>query len=217
MLEILAMFTMLIDHIGAVFFPDIGAYRMIGRLSMPLYTYGIVQGFRHSRHRGRYALRLLAIATVSQPFFALIWPGELNIVFAFSAGLLTLYALEQAPAWADRLSGLAKTAGDVFFRPLILLFAALGFTLIPMDYGLYTLLLLLLYRYGRSWSVLLGGHFTLNLVATPWLGPIQHLSILGTILIILPFNFPRLTTKRWFYRAFYPAHLAIIVLLSLYY
>lgn len=213
MLESVAMLTMLIDHIGVAFYPDILLLRVIGRLAMPLYTYGIVRGFHHTRSRGRYALRLLVIACVSQPFWEVFYPGQLNMVFAFLAGLLTLWALEAAPVWADHLPGLAGKAGKVLFRLLILVIAVLCFTTIEMSYSLYGLALLLLYYYTHSWHLLLLGHFVLNIIALPSLGPIQLFSILGTVLIILPFDYPRLVVGRWLYRVFYPAHLALLVAL----
>ncbi|NLH02388.1 MAG: fimbrial assembly protein, partial [Clostridiales bacterium] len=43
-IKMLAIVTMLIDHIGAIFFPQIPLFRIIGRLSFPLFCFFIAQG-----------------------------------------------------------------------------------------------------------------------------------------------------------------------------
>ena len=43
MLKLIAMLTMLVDHIGLLFFPEIMAFRIVGRIAMPLFAYGIAQ------------------------------------------------------------------------------------------------------------------------------------------------------------------------------
>ena len=42
MLMIIACISMLIDHIGIVFFPNMDGFRIIGRLAMPIYSYSNV-------------------------------------------------------------------------------------------------------------------------------------------------------------------------------
>lgn len=65
-LKLIALITMLIDHIGAVLFPQIALLRIIGRVSFPLYAFLAAEGCRYSRDRGRYALRLGIFALVSE-------------------------------------------------------------------------------------------------------------------------------------------------------
>lgn len=43
-LKIIACVTMLIDHIGMMFFPDVVVWRIIGRLSMPLFAFTFAEG-----------------------------------------------------------------------------------------------------------------------------------------------------------------------------
>ena len=42
-IQMIAALTMLIDHIGMVFFPSAIGFRAIGRLSFPLFAFGIAE------------------------------------------------------------------------------------------------------------------------------------------------------------------------------
>ena len=82
---------MVIDHIGAVFFPDIMILRFIGRISFPIYAFLLVQGYLHTSNNSKrikkYAERLILFAILSEISFDLcfynqpIWPGYQNIFF----------------------------------------------------------------------------------------------------------------------------------------
>ncbi|MFB2921097.1 TraX family protein [Aerosakkonema funiforme] len=43
-IKVLAALLMLVDHIGAIFFPKIFVLRIVGRLSFPLFAWLIGQG-----------------------------------------------------------------------------------------------------------------------------------------------------------------------------
>ena len=47
-IQFIAALTMLIDHIGMVFFPSVIGFRAIGRLSFPLFAFGIAEGVRYT-------------------------------------------------------------------------------------------------------------------------------------------------------------------------
>ena len=47
-LKMIALVTMLTDHIGAIFYPDMIALRVIGRIAFPIYCFLLVQGFLHT-------------------------------------------------------------------------------------------------------------------------------------------------------------------------
>ena len=56
-IQFIAALTMLIDHIGMVFFPSAIGFRAIGRLSFPLFAFGIAEGVRYTHCFGLYAER----------------------------------------------------------------------------------------------------------------------------------------------------------------
>lgn len=214
-LEWIAMLTMLVDHIGAVFFPDELWLRAIGRIAMPLYTYGIVRGYALTRNRRRYALRLLVIAAAAQLPYRILWDPSLpwylpfNIVFGYLMGIGVFAVLDAVPRWVERLARRPVPVLTRILQGALVLLAFFLFWLAPVEGGRYTLGLLLLYRYVKWKWVLVVGHLLLNLYWTPLLD-IETLSVISTILLILPVRYPPLMKGRWFYRAFYPLHLAVL-------
>lgn len=204
MLPVIAMTTMLIDHIGMMFFPEQSVYRIIGRIAFPLYCWFLVQGYRYTRHLGRYMRRLLALACLSQvPYSLAAGRWELNVIFTLLLCLTALYALERVqPEWKKLLS-------------LGAILCALA--IVPMDYGLYGLLLVLVYRYLDNWKLLLG-HLLIDAAYWAFSGPgygLQLFSLLGSLLVVLPVPQRLPGRARWIYRSFYPAHLAILYLVWL--
>ena len=49
-LKLFAASFMLIDHIGILFFPEIMIFRILGRISFPIFAFLVVEGFMHTRN-----------------------------------------------------------------------------------------------------------------------------------------------------------------------
>ena len=124
-LKIIALVTMIIDHVGLVFFqPYPQAYwiaRSIGRLAFPLYCFLLVEGFVHTRDVKRYVGRLLLFAVISEIPFDIVnnqfhieqtLAGYLqglviqqNVFFTLAIGLIALWGYvrlnnQRQPVWA---------------------------------------------------------------------------------------------------------------------
>ncbi len=81
-LKLIAALTMLVDHIGVVFYPDLDWLRVIGRISFPLFIWLLVQGESHTKDIWRYGLRLGLLGLISQPIYQVTFDTEyLNILF----------------------------------------------------------------------------------------------------------------------------------------
>lgn len=70
-LKIIAIITMLIDHIAAYFYKEVNSdtyflLRSIGRIAMPIFAYLIVQGYFHTKNLKQYIFRMFILATVTQ-------------------------------------------------------------------------------------------------------------------------------------------------------
>jgi len=95
-IKLIAILTMIIDHIGLFFFPDIVAFRLIGRISFPLFAWLIANGAYHTKNSDLYLKRLFILACISQiPFtVANVLIGHhlwfFNVVFTLSLGLAAI-------------------------------------------------------------------------------------------------------------------------------
>lgn len=204
-MQFLAMLTMLIDHVGLLFFPDQPLWRIIGRIAFPLYAYALAQGHQHTSSHSKYVVRLFSIAVVSQIPYQLVFDtNELNVVASLCVAAILLRVL-------DRLS-------HSWISFMLIAFVCILFEIFPFEYGAYGLLLMLIFNYMKSGPMLLGMHLLLNLAALftyGWL--IQLFSIIPTILIVYGPNLWRRLEAwrmpRWFWRLFYPAHLAVLALI----
>ncbi|UVI31151.1 conjugal transfer protein TraX [Paenibacillus spongiae] len=206
MLHLIALATMAIDHIGIVFFGDYAIFRIIGRIAFPLYCWFLVQGYLLTKNVKRYLLRLLGLACLSQiPYMLALQQWELNVIFTLIISLICLYVLDL------RIESIYKT--------LLIIGAALFLMGVPIDYGLYGLMLVLGFRYLKGFQIIIG-HTIINVSFLFEYGlgsSIQLYSILGTLLIYISQSFKGMNMNRvlrWIYRGFYPAHLALIYILQ---
>lgn len=65
-LKLLALISMLIDHMGIVFFYDVISFRIIGRISFPIYAFLISDGCKYSKNIYNYAIKLFLLAIISE-------------------------------------------------------------------------------------------------------------------------------------------------------
>jgi hypothetical protein len=204
-MQIVAMLTMLIDHIGKMFFEDQWIWRAIGRLAFPIYAYCIVQGYKNTRNIKAYMIRLLVIAILSQiPFMLALNIVGINVVATLLVCIMVLYLMEKL---------------DIFLWISITIILAAIMDAFHFDYGLYGLLLVFIYRYVHRayWVYLHLGLNLLFLLRGYWL--IEMVSTVSTILIVY---FPqmynvldRYKVPKWVWRSFYPVHLTGIAIFRL--
>ena len=118
-LKVIAVLSMLIDHVAGhilsryeslnkVLFTVAGTkYSVVtilrnfpGRLAFPIFCFLLVEGFRHTRNRTKYALNLAAFALWSEIPWNLLHGGapwnykSQNVFFTLLFGLLGIWALE---------------------------------------------------------------------------------------------------------------------------
>ena len=206
MIKLIAMATMLIDHIGAVFFPEILWLRIIGRISFPLFAWGIARGYRYTRSFRRYAVRLLAVGLVSQlPYVLLFGPlfdeKYLNVCFTLLDGLLVLklYDSRRLPA-PVRVAGIAALLALSHFMNL--------------EYGIYGVLTVLFFHlFWEDKNVFVyQGILTLGGTMLYRFHPIQLFSVLSSLLptCLRKYDFK---LNKYVQYGFYPVHIILLLLI----
>lgn len=212
-LKLLAVITMVIDHIGFLFFPESIVFRLIGRISFPLFAFLVAVGFTHTKNVHLYLRRLTFFAVISQiPFVYFetlagnINPG-LNILFTLTVGVLTLLCI-------TKIKNIYAQIG------IVLASLALAYFL-PFSYGVYGVLCVLgSYLFLQSKKQ---GFITLTLL--PFLETarlfilniffLQFFAALSIIPIYYYNGKQGYKISKWIFYWFYPLHLVILSALFL--
>ncbi len=229
-LKLLALVTMLIDHIGAALIARViisdyqgqGAQfyemyllmRSIGRIAFPIYCFLLVEGFLRTRSRMKYALRLLLFAFISEIPFDLAFsakvfaPGYQNIFFTLLIGLL---AMMVASAICDKLAHTDNGYTSMINTVVLVLcsIVAIGAAeLLKTDYsgkGVACIMVLYLFR----------GTGVLQKIA----GAVAFCWELPAPLAFLPiafYNGRRGMPMKYIFYVFYPLHLLVIYFICMY-
>ena len=211
LLKIIALLTMIIDHYGAIFHPNIIIYRIIGRLAFPIYCFLLVEGYTHTSNIKKYTTRLLIFALISEIPFDLAFFGEIgfvhqNIFFTLFIGLAAIYLIEN------------KDEKYKFDKTLVIVAATVLATILRTDYQFIGIVYILSFYFTRNlpktkrFSTIALIMILTNLSA----GWLQQFSVLALIAIYFYNNQPGFKNKLLqmsFYIA-YPLHLLIFYLVN---
>jgi hypothetical protein len=202
MIKLIAMLTMLIDHIGVAFFPNALWLRVIGRIAFPLFAWGIARGYKHTRNFKWYALRLLAAGLVSQlPYVWLFGKDYLNICFTLLTGLLVLKLFD-----SKALPVPVKVAG------MAALLAAAHY--MNMEYGIYGIFTILIFFlfWDDKRVFLYQSLLTLAGIIVYRYHEIQLVSIFASFIVMYWHKYDFKLNKLVQY-GFYPLHIIVLLLI----
>ena len=200
---------MVIDHVGAILFPDQIWMRVIGRVAFPIYAYCLAEGFRYTSDYRRYLGRLALFAILSEIPFDLAFYGvpfsfaHQNVFFTLTLGLILLWVLERCR------EQLLLCAGA--FAVLCFLAQALH-----MDYGAGGLLMVFAFylaQQGTSPWIGWGIFVFINLFG--YAGGVQWAAILALLPIGLYSGKAGKKKQRFFYWI-YPLHLLLLWIIEKY-
>ena len=215
-LKIIAAISMLIDHVGLVFFPNEMIFRIIGRLALPIFAYMIAEGCRHTKSKKKYLGTILAMAIVFQlVYFFVLDDLYQGILVTFSLSIIIIYAIEgltKRNSIPYKLVMLAALFGVVIFGAVFpQLYGHLGFAI---DYKLWGICLpvLIYFSPNKIWKIL---SMSILLIAMSIISsPLQWWALLSIPLLLL-YNGQRGKAKmKYFFYIFYPLHLVVIYAIS---
>lgn len=220
-LKLIAIITMLVDHIGAVvlekvinqgntsqaLFTAYYATRTIGRIAFPIFAFLLVEGFVHTRNQKKYATRLALFAVISEIPFDLALKGEMfywgyqNVFFTLFISLIVMMGFKYVDDKHDISVINAKVLkGGCLIAGMIVA------TLMHTDYsfiGVACILILYITHNNKRTQTLVG------CIAFIWELP--------AILAFIPIHFyngKRGINLKYFFYIFYPAHLLILYFIA---
>ncbi len=198
-LKVLAIISMLADHVGAVLYPEAVWLRYAGRLAFPIFCFLLVEGYYHTGNVAKYMARLGIFALISEipfdlAFHQTLWfPAKQNVFVTLFIGLGMLWGLER-----ER---------ECIIRVGIVLLSMWAAEFLCCDYGFMGVLLIAVFgitrgkntaRYlaGAVWNVF-------------WPSRIQTAGALAMLPIAL-YNGQKGRSMKYFFYLFYPVHLFIL-------
>jgi len=217
LLKIIAIVTMVIDHIGKILYPDLLLLRIIGRLSFPIFAYLIVLGIESTKKPRKYMVTLLSFAVISQlPYFLAfgIQPFErLNILFSLFLSAVTIYFYNKKSLLAFvplLLSIILPTEGSYY-----VVLTAVGMKLLKDTPKLGALALFALNIQFLFIPDLDTQIQILALLAVPLI--FLHIKNWLKKEILIPENSLAYSIRKYAFYSFYPLHLALLFLIKLFF
>lgn len=124
-LKIVAISSMLLDHIAYLFIPIDNflylIFRFIGRVCAPIMFYSVAKGYFYTRDKVKYGLRLFLFALISQIPYSLFIGNELflfnkyNVLFTLFLAFLSLTIFDKVEDKLSKFSLILLCLGLSFF------------------------------------------------------------------------------------------------------
>lgn len=223
-LKLIAICTMLIDHMGYTLFPGVMWLRCVGRVAFPIFCFLIAEGCVYTHDRKKYAARLLVFALLSEiPFnlmnSGMIWdPYDQNVLWTLLLGALVCWlmdwALKKCTPLSFVLTGAAMVAAYWLLEAFRTDYGGWGMLLVAAFYGVHrapsgAVVKMIAQAFGLAFFSLgvMGGYLSIELWSLVSLAPIW--------LYNGQRGFSNKAVQYGFY-AFYPVHILALSLIAIY-
>ena len=212
-LKLIAMISMVFDHAGDMFFPDVMWPRMIGRLAMPIFSFFIAEGFSHTRDKKKYLCRLGIFALISEIPFDLAFEGKIgfshqNIMLSFFLAVVALMLYDWIQGGTKSEENHASIGKTVLGVIAVAAIAALSL-LLRADYTIFAVIAVFLFYVLRQKHPLVRtGVGVAFLALTRTVG---YYCTTGLSFIPLAmYNGKKGKGLKWLFYGFYPGHLLLL-------
>jgi len=217
-LKMIACISMLVDHIGAVLYPEIFFLRIIGRLAFPIFAFLIVEGYFHTKNISKYLLRLGVFAIVSEvPFDLTFWDAWLeftyqNVFFTLFIGLVAIWIYD------------INKENNKTTAVMALILLTLVSILLKTDYNMFGVLMIFgFYQYRKrniylfTWLLTINGFIVILSIsgATISIESVSQIFAVLSLGLIFIYNGKKGINLKYLFYAFYPVHLLILHVVSL--
>ncbi|MBO5857524.1 MAG: conjugal transfer protein TraX, partial [Clostridia bacterium] len=121
-LKIIAMVSMLFDHIGKELLPQYEILQIIGRLAFPIFAFMIAEGCFYTKNKIKYFLTIFILGTGCQIVYFIVDKSFYqNILITFSLSIELVFALENFRTKREKISGII-----LFFTVAIVFIVAIA-------------------------------------------------------------------------------------------
>ncbi|OOM10392.1 TraX family protein [Clostridium saccharobutylicum] len=238
-LKILAIISMVLDHVSWILLPNIEIFHFIGKIAFPIFCFMIAEGYIKTRNKKKYLLRLLGIAVLSEiPFimtFRLVFGPSwiaLDTIFDLVLGLIAIWSYDSCKFKGKfiiililgALALLFQIDGDFFGVLVIYIFYKYhdNFKKQAKYYTLVSLIeILILPIYGIIESLIMNMPISeiIQTVSSTNYWLYLLIEITGLIVALIPlkfFNGEKGKNIKLFFYSFYPLHLIALYLIKVY-
>ncbi len=215
-LKVIAIIAMTVDHVGAFLYPDDLWFRIVGRLTIPIIAFLIVEGYHHTTNIKRYLIRLFSFALLAQPIYLLMFSSGLNVLFDLLIGLGVILVIDQYKlGW---------------LKYLFLVLVSLIAISISLDWWHLAILMIFIFHQWRGHfkaitfgivtlftvNFLLFALFANNIAdKSLLLTHTTNLYCIAALPLIYLYNGARGKDYRYFFYLYYPIHLLVIYLIKI--
>ena len=206
-LKLIAMVTMIFDHVGDSFFPDLTWMRIIGRIAMPIFAFCIAEGYAHTHDKVKYLTRMAIFAVISEVPFDLFGAGRVidithqNIMFTFAIAIAALLLYEKITAKGGKVS--------LVLGWLVLIAGAVLATVLLTDYTFTGVILVVVFYLLRKHDLLIKDGVGLACYLA-----LRNMGVFVwgflSFIVIAFYNGERGKGLKYLFYVFYPAHLLLI-------
>lgn len=220
-LKMIAIVTMLIDHFAAGVYAELyskGYFikwgmtetaadiyyicRGIGRFAFPVFCFLLVEGFFYTKSRVKYLRNLVIFALVSEVPFDLLLGEKIgfdgqNVFFTLAIALCTVWGITKVK---EKFSD--EPTVSFFLQGTVILAGCLLAFVLKTDYSYYGIVLAVIFYYYRKNRILACLVGYIWFLFEPWCFP--------AFIALLFYNGKRGIQLKYFFYAFYPAHLLLL-------
>lgn len=218
-LKIIAIISMIFDHLGYIIFGNVSYFNYIGRIAFPIFAFGISEGYKKTKNPKKYFFRLLIFAIVSQIPYVLYMSKILNVkfnpinfnIFNLNIGFTLLLGFICITLF-DKFKYKSLGLISVF---ILSIFAEI----FPIDYGWYGILLIFaFYLFYDNKKIMFVVYTLLSILKYIYSNNyilFIFFSMIPLLLIYL-YNQKRGKNLKYFFYIFYPLHFIILYIIRIF-
>lgn len=201
----IAVLTMITDHVGRMFFPDVHIFNIIGRIAFPLFAFLLVEGFVHTGNLKKYMLRMFIFACISEIPYDLAMQetwlefSRQNTIWTLTLGLLMLALCRKYKYSVWAVAGITVVC-------------CVAAALLRFDYGAggIVLILILYFLRNRQWLK----YLAMLGLSVLWFGGTEIAAMIS-IIFMLAYNGKHGKNMKYMFYWFYPVHLAVLFFIKI--